>query len=153
MPSSHTKFRDRHQDPFLKALAYYGKVKPAARAAHISRDAVYDWLHTDPEFKELAAQAVLVAQEIARPDYRENAWFFFSTVQDFIPAKYHPAVIAEINVAIAQLEFKKAGSSTASLLSRTKARFPFSISPRGQATSGENGSRDLIGKNGTGTLT
>lgn len=147
MSNAQTSFQERHSPVFLRALARFGKIAPACSASYVSRDAVYDWIKKDATFCQAVAEAKRIARAIKRPEFRDHVWLFYKIVEDYIPVRSQAAVLSEINIALAQIEFKKGRSSTADPLSRNQSRSLLS-GETAVTTAGDSKGRDVtLGKN------
>lgn len=147
MSSSPIAILERKKDPFLKAFLRYGKVAPATRAVRISRDAVYDWRRSDPDFRRKFNQA-----KRERYDHETKIMaiildLVLESIRPVVPSDVYPKAVAAANLKLSNRRFKDDASPTVRVTSR-KARFPsFDVHPE-PASSENDGSRDPQGKNG-----
>lgn len=141
---------EHKKQPFLKAFLRTGKVAPAARAARVSRDFVYDALKNDASFRRqfnLAKRGIYDHRTAALSECFE---FFLAIVKPIVPSDIYPRVVAAMNLTLMQRNFKDGSSSTAHSASRKQVRLPsFDVHPE-SANSVNDGSRNLhSGKNET----
>jgi hypothetical protein len=147
--------KERKAPLFLKAFVRFGKVWPAARAARISRDAIYDWLRNDPSFRRDFEEAKRVHASAETAKLSHHLDFFCAVVRPVVPPTIWPRIAAAVNLAVAKkTQFKKDDLSTVVVLSRRSVRFSMPIAARGVATSVGIGNRDHHqGKNERRSLT
>lgn len=139
---------EHKKEPFLKAFVRSGKVAPATRAVRISRDAVYDWIKADPVFRRQFQKAKRERFDSQTVILSQSFDLFLATVKPIVPADLFTRIVAATNLTLSKRKFKVDASSTVSITSRKKERFPsFEAHPE-PANSGLNGgSRGPQGKN------
>ncbi len=135
--------------PFLKAFQRSGKVAPATRAVRISRDAVYDWLRSDPNFRREFNRAKRDKFDRQTSELALSFEYFLHVIKPLIPSDLYPRVVAAINLTLTTRKFKDGSTSTGRAASRKTTRLPsFDVHPE-TAISEDDRSRDFIqGKNG-----
>lgn len=74
----------------LVALSKTGNVSAAARAADISRSTHYEWMETDPAYREAAAEAFEVAIEVLEAAARQRALHGSDTLMIFLLKSLRP---------------------------------------------------------------
>ncbi len=145
MSSTAPAILEHKKEPFLKSFLRFGKVAPATRAVRISRDAVYDWLRSDPNFRRQFNFAKKNKFDSQTSQLSECLEFFLSVVKPIIPSDLYPRVVAATNLTLTQRKFKVGSGSTVRAASR-KVRLPsFDVHPE-SANSVNGGSG--TGKNG-----
>ncbi len=150
MSSTATAILEHKKQPFLKAFLRTGKVAPATRAVRISRDAVYDWLRADPDFRRDFNRAKRGNFDRQTSELALSFEYFLSVIRPVIPAKLYPKVVATINLTLTNRQFKAGSTATGRTASRKQVRLPsFDVHPE-PANSMNGGSRVLPqGKNET----
>lgn len=120
-------YKAARQNPFLNALARIGTTAGAARAARISRDAVYDWRRTDPSFERLFKQALKKHQAADELGIETALGFFENVARRAIPQPYWARLSAELAIAVTNLKNDlKGGGRSLTVPSRKVAEFPLS---------------------------
>lgn len=130
MASSSKAHKEHRKLPFLKALARIGNVSGAAKAARISRDAVYDWLHNDASFVREFAHAKRQHEDEPFRSLESSLIFFTDIVRPLVDRSAWPRVATALAIAVANLKNDlKGGRRLAS--ARTGVVAEVSLSPHG----------------------
>ncbi len=141
MSAGTTAILEHKKLPFLKAFQRSGKVAPATRMVRISRDAVYDWLRADANFRREFNRAKRERYDRQTSELALSFEYFLSLIKPIITPDTFLRVVAVVNLALTNRKFKDGPNLVARAASRKQVRLPsFDVYPE-SANSEEDGSR------------